>query len=171
MSAPLPLSGSNPYTAGYQQRQFGVGSILTPAPTTPISVFDSMANPPATGTTAEAETALTLEAKFFGFTTQTITVNGGPNGGNFVLGYYGNPTSVLNYNATAANVQTALRALGGEVANVTVSGNQGGPWTVTGFASGVPLQLIAVRQYNLTGGTEPTVTVTTTGQQQGIVPF
>ena len=171
MSAPLPLSGSNPYTAGYQQRQFGAGSILNSAPTPPISVFDSLANPPATGVTAEAETALTLEAKFFGFTTQTITVNGTPTGGNFVLGYYGTPTAVLAYNATAAAVQTALRALGGQVANVTVTGSAGGPWAVTGFASGVPLQLIAVRQYNLTGGTKPTVTVTTTGQQQGIVPF
>lgn len=50
MSAPLPLSGANPYTAGYQKRQFGVGN-LNP---TPNRVADDLASPPSSLVAAEA---------------------------------------------------------------------------------------------------------------------
>lgn len=50
MSAPLPISGNNPYTVGYQKRQFGVGN-LNP---TPNRVADDLANPPATMAAAGA---------------------------------------------------------------------------------------------------------------------
>lgn len=58
MSAPLPLSGQNPYTAGYQKRQFGLGN-LNP---TPNHEFDVLANPPASGVAAMAVNPLEEQA-------------------------------------------------------------------------------------------------------------
>ena len=63
---------------------------------------------------------------------QTVTLTGTPTGGTFTLTFGGYTTSSLAYNASAATVQTALRALtsiGG--ANVDVAGGAGGPYTVT----------------------------------------
>jgi hypothetical protein len=169
MNAPLPPFGPNPFPGLYQDRQFFIGSPY--APTGARRVFDSLVNPPAAGVTAEGQTPLVEEAEFFGFSTQVITVDGGPTGGTFMLAYDGIPTSTLTVNATNSAVQTALRALGGQLVSVTVTGSNGGPWTVTGFPTGAPLQLIGVQQLLLTGGTLPNVVVTTTAEQQGISPF
>jgi hypothetical protein len=55
--------------------------------------------------------------------------------GTFILGYAGQPTSAIPYNASAATVQTALEALSTLGAgNVTVSGDPG-HWTVLTPAS------------------------------------
>jgi hypothetical protein len=170
MSAPLPLEGTNPYTGLYQDRQFFLGSPY--APIGSRRVFDSIENPPTAGVTAEGQTPLVEEAEFFDFSTQVITVTGSPTGGNFLFAYDGTPAgSVVAYNAAASAVQTSLRSLGGQLASVVVSGSAGGPWTVTGFPSGSPLQLIDVQQIELTGGTLPNVVVTTTAEQQGVTPF
>jgi len=74
-------------------------------------------------------------------TVWTVTVNGTPTGGTFTLTIGGYTTSAIAYNAAAATVQTAIRALGtgtgnpfgGDAAAVTatVSGSAGGPYTVT----------------------------------------
>lgn len=42
---------------------------------------------------------------------QTITISGTPTGGTFALGFKGQITAPLAYNAAASDVQTALRAL------------------------------------------------------------
>ena len=58
-------------------------------------------------------------------------------GGTFTLTYGGKETAVIAHDATAATVQTRLAALSSVGANkVVVSGNAGGPWTVT-FAPGM----------------------------------
>lgn len=170
MGSPLPLEGTNPFTGMYQTRQFGTGYQVSGS-ATPFYIDQYLADPPDTLVTAEAQTPLVEEAEFFGFTNQVITVTGSPSSGTFELSYDGIPTSTLQYNDTHANVQAALRALGGQVASVTVSGSNGGPWTVTGFTADVPLQLIGVRQLQLVGGTNPDVVVTSAAEQEGIVPF
>lgn len=58
MSAPLPLSGENPYSGMYQKRQFGVGN-LNP---TPNRVADYLADPPDSLVAAEAVTPLEEQA-------------------------------------------------------------------------------------------------------------
>lgn len=58
MSAPIPLSGSNPYTGGYQKRQYGAGKLQP----TPNQVLDILANPPASAVAAEAVNPLEEEA-------------------------------------------------------------------------------------------------------------
>lgn len=60
---------------------------------------------------------------------QTFTINHTPTGGTFTLTYSGQTTSALNYNATAAEVETALEAL----SNITaVAVTKSGPvYTIT----------------------------------------
>ena len=60
---------------------------------------------------------------------QTVTLSNAT-GGTFRLASAGYVTTPLAYNATAAQVDAALDALA-SVDNVTVTGNAGGPWTVT----------------------------------------
>jgi hypothetical protein len=100
---------------------------------------------------------------------QTITITGTPTGGTFTLTYRGQTTSAIAYNAVNTAVDTALEALttigtGG----VTVTGGPGPatPYVVT-FADTMtdPDQLIATS--SLTGGTNPTITVTTTTPSYG----
>jgi len=60
---------------------------------------------------------------------QLITVTGSPSGGTFTLSYEGAATAAIAYNATATQVQTALRALSAIGASgVKVIGRPGGPW-------------------------------------------
>lgn len=55
----------------------------------------------------------------------------GATGGSFTLGYGGQTTAPLAWNASPAQVQTALQALSSiGTGNVTVGGNPGGPYTI-----------------------------------------
>lgn len=106
---------------------------------------------------------------------QTITLTGVPTGGTFRLGFSGlgrdgspylalaqQETANIAFNASAAAVQTALRALGNLGAGLTVSGSAGGPYTVT-FAGmrlgGRDQPLLVLTNNSLTGGTTPSVTI------------
>ncbi len=94
---------------------------------------------------------------------QTVTVTGAPTGGTFTLSYNGQTTAAIAYNATAGAVQAALRALSNmPESGVTVSGSNGGPYTVT-FADSVNVSQITATA-SLTGGTAPSVTTATTTQ-------
>lgn len=85
---------------------------------------------------------------------QSVAVNNAT-GGQFRLQFSGATTSNLNYNASAASVQSALRALATiGSGNVSVAGNNGGPWTVTfvnGLASQNVSQIVAMN-VSLSGG-------------------
>ncbi len=106
---------------------------------------------------------ISTAAASLGSEVQTVTITGTPTGGTFTL-TNGVATTALAYNATAAAVQAALELLPNIGAgNVVVTGNNGGPYTVTyvGTKMGVDMtQLTAA--HSLTGGTTPGVTVTTT---------
>jgi hypothetical protein len=87
---------------------------------------------------------------------QVITVNGSPTGGNFTLNIGGSTTATIAYNAAGSAVQTAIQALPtAAAAGATVSGS--GPYTVTFAQAATP---ISVGTNALTGGTNPSVTVT-----------
>ena len=99
---------------------------------------------------------------------QTVTINGTPTGGTFVLSSGGN-SATLAYNAASATVQTAVQGWGGIYAAVTVTGAAGGPYTVTfpAVASNVTAAAapFTVNQASLTGGTAATskATIAATG--------
>jgi hypothetical protein len=94
---------------------------------------------------------------------QTITIGGTPTGGTFTLGYQGQVTAPIAFNATAATVQAALRALstiGGT--NVTCTGGALPGAAITCTFSGplvlATVPLITANISGLTGGT-PTITI------------
>lgn len=60
---------------------------------------------------------------------QTVTLTGSATGGTFTLSHSAATTSAIAYNANAATVEAALDALG--IANFSVTGSAGGPWSVT----------------------------------------
>lgn len=90
---------------------------------------------------------------------------GAQSGGSFTLGYGGQNTAPIAYNATAANVQvafTALPTVGN--GNATVSGPAGGPFTITllgaltvnsGFISMNPGTLSVPANASISGTTYP----------------
>lgn len=104
---------------------------------------------------------------------QTVTITGTPTGGTFTLTFNGATTAAIAYNATAAAVDTALELLSTIGTNgVTVAGGPGPgtPYTVT--FSGTTLAAQDVPQMtaagSFTGGTSPTIAVTTT--TPGVAP-
>jgi hypothetical protein len=97
---------------------------------------------------------------------QTVTITGGPTGGTYTLTFSGQTTAAIPYNATAAQVKTALEALSNvNPGDVAVSG---GPHPATAvvvtfggqYLSDDVAQMTASGSF--TGGTSPAIAVTTT---------
>lgn len=97
---------------------------------------------------------------------QSIAITGAPTGGTFVLHLDGEDTTAIPYNATAADVATALKALSNVGPNdVTSSGGAlpSAPVVITfvGNLAGTDVpQMTATGSF--TGGTTPAIAVTTT---------
>lgn len=98
---------------------------------------------------------------------QSVTITGSPTGGTFTLTFGGQTTSALNWNATAAQMQTALQALSSIGANNALVTGGPGPGTAfqvefagtLGFAGQA---LITLTTNSLTGGTSPSVAIART---------
>jgi hypothetical protein len=97
-----------------------------------------------------------------------VTITGAPTGGTFTLSFGGQTTAAIAYNATAADVRTALESLSTIGANNI--GTSGGPLpgtavTVTfiGSLGGRDVTAMGATS-SLTGGTSPAVTTATTTQ-------
>ncbi|TDO18140.1 bacteriophage lambda head decoration protein D [Mycobacterium sp. BK086] len=100
-------------------------------------------------------------AKFSQNEAQKVTIDA--TSGNFTLTYAGQTTGNIAYNAAATAVQTALAGLSTVGAgNVSVSGSDGGPYTVT-FLGALGSQDIALLTANAAGlsGNTHTVTIAT----------
>lgn len=92
---------------------------------------------------------------------QTVTLTGGPTGGNFTLTFDGQTTVAIGYQSTAADVQGALNSLA-NLDGVMVTGDAGGPWTVTFPEAMGDVPEMTGDASGLTGGTAPAVVVATT---------
>lgn len=96
---------------------------------------------------------------------QTVSLTGSPTGGTFTLSFGADTTTGIAYNASAATVQAALVALASiGASNVSVSGANGGPWTVefTGSLADASQSLLTGDGSLLTGGTSPSVSIART---------
>lgn len=95
--------------------------------------------------------------------TQSVTITGTPTGGTFTLTWDGQTTANIAYNATAADVQSALRALSNmPESGVTVTGGPGpGTAYTVAFTDGRNVSQMTASGAGLTGGTTPAVTVAT----------
>ena len=107
---------------------------------------------------------------------QTLTITGTPTGGTFTLGFGTEETGNIVYNASAAAVVAALKALDGIGAS-DISGS-GGPLpgtpvviTFEGDLASQNIEEITLKDDSITGGTNPTFTVaeTTSGYGDEIV--
>lgn len=93
---------------------------------------------------------------------QTLTV-GGSGLTSFTITYSGQTTGSIDDQATAADVKAALVALSNIGPNdVTVTGNAGGPWTVT-FGGTLADTNVAQMTTTPTGGTGTVTVATATG--------
>lgn len=96
---------------------------------------------------------------------QTVTLNSST-GGTFTLGYGGQTTANIAYNASAATVQTALEGLSSIGAgNVSVSGANGGPYTITflNTLGKTDVENVVFDGANLTGFVDVSITETNPG--------
>lgn len=97
---------------------------------------------------------------------QTISISGAPTGGTFTLSFGGKTTAGIARNATAATVQTALRALSsiGTPRVVCTGGPLPGEIVVEfrDIHRASNVALITANGTNLTGGTSPSVNVVQT---------
>jgi hypothetical protein len=100
---------------------------------------------------------------------QTVTLGAGNTGGTFTITFGAQTTSALAFNATAAQVQTALEALSSiGVNNVLVTGSAGGPYTLT-FRNALGRTNVAqvTATPSLTGGTNTATPATVTQGSAG----
>lgn len=99
---------------------------------------------------------------------QTVTVTA--TGGTFTLSFGGQSTGNIAEDASAATVETALEALS-TIDGVSVSGSDGGPWTVTfdtGNVAKTDVELMTGDETNLTGGTgSESLTITEITRSEG----
>lgn len=96
--------------------------------------------------------------------TQTVTITGTPNGGDFTLTFGADETDPIAYNANAQAVEDALVALssiGADNVNVTGGPGPGTPFSVEfiGDLAGTDVALMVADGTGLTGGTNPDVAV------------
>ncbi|MFI8853685.1 hypothetical protein ACIGW3_26315 [Streptomyces sp. NPDC053499] len=97
---------------------------------------------------------------------QSVAITGGPTGGTYTLTFSGQTTAAISFDATAADVQTALEGLSNiTTGDVTCAGgpHPGSAITVTfgGQYAGQDVAQMTADDTGLTGGTTPTVTVST----------
>lgn len=111
-------------------------------------------------------------------TQESVTISAGRNevqlvtkgthtGGDFTLDFDGQVTAAIDWDASAAEVQSALEALSNIApGDVTVTGNEQGPWTVTftGTLAAENVAELIIDGTNLTGGAGEDVTTVTEGQ-------
>lgn len=146
-------------------------ALLTNQPLTEVGVEASYQAASINGDEAIAAEDLILHVKVGAAAneSQLISFTGVPTGGTFKLefddGEVSNATANITYSAglTAATIETALEALPNvEPADVTVTGSNGGPFTVTfaGQYAGQDIAMLIVLDEALTGGTTPHVVVT-----------
>lgn len=97
--------------------------------------------------------------------TQTITITGTPNGGDFTLTFDGQTTAAIAYNASAAAVLAALVLLSNiDIGDLDTSGGAlpGTPVVVTfgGRFRNTNVPLMTANGAGLSGGTSPAIAVT-----------
>ncbi len=104
---------------------------------------------------------------------QQIAITGTPTSGTFQLKIFNVTSVAIPYNATASQVQTAIRGMsniGANNANVTGGPGPGTPWVVTfvGQRANMNIQQMQVVNSTLDGGATVDVTTTTQGSKLGL---
>lgn len=99
---------------------------------------------------------------------QTITITGTPAGGTFTLTYSGNTTAAIAFDATSADVVTALELLE-NIEDVTATGGAlPGTAVVVTFVDPTGNLPMMTATSSLTGGSSPAIAITETTKGKGI---
>lgn len=103
---------------------------------------------------------------------QTITTTGDPDGGSWTATFDSDTTTAIPWDATAAEVESALELLASiGIGNVSVTGGPGpsAPWVVefVGTLAQAEQSLLTIVDTGLTGGTSPAIAVTHTTEGAG----
>lgn len=174
----MPQWGRGPYNVAATDASGTAGRLLVPVGSTAhFTLFRTPVAPPEATTGGEPQ-ALDITGKFtdpdfyFGgpgnapaadvapeqddVQSYTVTVTGSPDDGTFTLTHNGSETGDIDHDAAASAVKTALVALddGHDADDWTVTGDAGGPYTVTG-----PFGTLTADGSDLSGGSDPDVTV------------
>jgi hypothetical protein len=163
----MPRLSEETYGAGDQSwlgSSHGIHECRTVAPDPDLFTLAAYPDGVPSGTPIGIVTATGLAGPYTGDATdevQTLTV-GGSGLTDFTLTFGGQTTDDIEADATAEDVQAALEALStiGE-GNVTVTGDAGGPWTVT-FGGDLENTNVAQLTTTPTGGTGTVTAATTT---------
>ena len=141
----------------------GVVGIAGPAP----SAGAGFSNPtlftrPLVGASSEpyARVVPVLKVSALASARQTLSVSGGPTGGTFTVGFGGQTSAAIGFNATAAQVQTVLQALPAIGAGGVTCAGGPLPGTAVQILFAGPLAfraqpLITIGTNGLTGGAAP----------------
>jgi RHS repeat-associated protein len=114
---------------------------------------------------AASDTVLRTDTSYAGDNVQLVQLTGSPTGGTFTLTFNGQTTSAIAYNASAASVQSALQSLSSiGTGNALVANPTGSAWIVrfAGTLAGAVQPAITGTGSGLTGGTNPSVSITVT---------
>lgn len=108
----MPIIPPFAVAASYQKDQMAQGTYVQGG----SQVFAHLVSPPSSGVASEVASDNRAFAKGFSAypnanEVQVVTVNGSPAAGTYKLQWGGGTTTAIAYNATAATVQSALRAL------------------------------------------------------------
>ena len=117
----------------------------------------------------ESDELLNLVPALKRFSVKIITITGAPTGGTFTLNYEGQVTTAIPRAAPASTVRLALEALSNLApGDVAVTGNDGGPYTITFQGTLFARQITAL---TATAALTPSggVTIATTTQGLGII--
>src|SRR5262249_37716280 len=105
---------------------------------------------------SRSDTVLVTSYGYASDAVQTVKLTGSPTGGTFPLGFGGQTTSAIAFNASAATVDSALEALSSVGSgNVVVTAAAGGGWQVrfSGTLAGQYQAKLTASGAGLTGGT------------------
>jgi hypothetical protein len=182
----IGLTGLAPSTVYYlrfsTENEFGVGVSLGGAASAPYvssletagapyaSVFSTHTFAPDASEALRVFSSITADSSALN-EVQTVTVDGSPTGGTFTIGFEGNTTTPIGWDAPAAategpgSVEAALSGILPGGSGVQVTGPRGGPYRVefTGEMGGKDLPQLTADASGLT----PSATVSVTAVQNG----
>ena len=161
----MPLIPPFAVTAAYQNSQYATGTYTQGG----SQVFSHLVTPPVSGVAAEDASDTAAEAVGWVAATEEPSANEaqlvtleGATSGTFILTFGGVRSAPIPFDSANTAVQTALAAMTSiGTGNVAVTGNAGGPWTVT-FQGALVSTDVDLMGIDTSGLNVPTVTVATT---------
>ena len=163
-----PSNPSNAARVSYSGAWFDLANRMTASVDWGTNGGTAMSQRPTDVPDRATSQALRTDYGYTADEVQLISITGTPTAGTFTLKVDGTstPTGSIAYNATRADVQTALQSLAAiGSGNAVVIGRDGGPWTVrfVGAKAGQNVPYLVVESNSISGGSAEVVTTSQGG--------